>query len=63
MAGSNSTTAETLCFRYSGGQSSSDALLEKQYKTRVGEPKASRPTDMEVAGTPAHLLDVLIQTR
>jgi hypothetical protein len=27
----------------------------------VGEPKALRPPDLEVARTPAHLLDVLIQ--
>jgi hypothetical protein len=60
-ARSKSTTATNLCFRYSGERSSSNASLEKQYKTRVGEPKAHRPPDLEVARTPAHLLDVLVQ--
>jgi hypothetical protein len=58
-ARSKSTPANNLCFRYSGGRSSSNASPEKQYKTRVGEPKALRPPDLEVARTPAHLLDVL----
>jgi hypothetical protein len=53
-ARSKSTTANNLCFRYSGGRSSSNASPEKQYKTRVGEPKALRPPDLEVARTPAH---------
>jgi hypothetical protein len=55
---SKSTTANNLCFRYSGGRSSSNASPEKQYKTRVGEPKALRPPDLEVARTSAHPLDV-----
>jgi hypothetical protein len=58
-ARSKSRTANNLCLRYSGGRSSSNASPEKQYKTRVGEPKALRPPDLEVARTPAHLLDVL----
>jgi hypothetical protein len=53
-ARSKSTTANNRCFRYSGGRSSSNASPEKQYKTRVGEPKALRPADLEVARTPAH---------
>jgi hypothetical protein len=53
-ARSKSTTANNLCFRYSGGRSSSNASLEKQYKTRVGEPKALRYPDLEVARQPAH---------
>jgi hypothetical protein len=50
-ARSKSTTANNLCFRYSGGRSSSNASPEKQYKTRVGAPKALRPPDLEVART------------
>jgi hypothetical protein len=47
-ARSKSTTANNLCFRYSGGRSSSNASPEKHYKTRVGEPEALRPPDLEV---------------
>jgi hypothetical protein len=46
-ARSKSTTANNLCFRYSGGRSICHASLEKQYKTRVGEPKALRPPDLK----------------
>jgi hypothetical protein len=53
-ARSKSTTANNLCLRYSGGRSISNASPEKQYKTRVGEPKTLQPPDLEVARTPAH---------
>jgi hypothetical protein len=59
---SKSTTANNLCFRYSGGRSSSNASPEKQYKTRVGEPKALRPPDLEVARTTRSSIDVLSTT-
>jgi hypothetical protein len=55
-ARSKSTTANNICFRYIGGRSGNDTSLEKRYKARVGEPKALRPPDPEVARTPAHLL-------
>jgi hypothetical protein len=58
-ARSKSTTANNLCFRYSGGRSSSNVSPEKQYKTRVGEPKALRPPDLEVARTTRSSIDVL----
>jgi hypothetical protein len=61
-ARSKSTTANNLCFRYSGGRSSSNASPEKQYKTRVGEPKALRPPDQEVARTTRSSIDVLSTT-
>jgi hypothetical protein len=46
QARSKSTTANNLCFRYSGGRSSSNASPEKQYKTpsrRAESSPTSRP--------------------
>jgi hypothetical protein len=54
---------ENLWFQYRGGRSSSDDLRDKVYKIRVGEPEALQPPNLEVAGTPTHLLDIQIQTR
>jgi hypothetical protein len=53
---------ENLWFQYRGGRSVSDALLEKQYKTRMGEPKALRPPDLEVARITRSSIDVLSAT-
>jgi hypothetical protein len=45
-ARSKSTTANTLCFGYTRGRSSSNASLENSIKPRVGEPKALQPPDL-----------------
>jgi hypothetical protein len=49
---------ENLWFQYREGRSSSDALREKEYKSRMCEPKAPDLPTWEVDRTPAHLDDL-----
>jgi hypothetical protein len=53
---SKSTTANNLCFRYSGGRSSSNASPEKQYKPGWASRKLADLPTWRWLEQPAHLL-------